>query len=64
MPAGKVFIHFTISLDGFIADTDGKLGWAFRFAGPSPAAIGEITASIGAALGGRHGRDQARLLRI
>jgi hypothetical protein len=55
--AGKVFIHATMSLDGFIADTAGTLDWAFRFPGPSVAAISEITASIGAVVAGRHGYD-------
>jgi dihydrofolate reductase len=58
--AGKVFLHFTMSLDGFIADTAGGLDWAFAFAGPpeeEAEAIRKITASIGAALGGRHGYD-------
>jgi dihydrofolate reductase len=55
--AGTVFIHFTMSLDGFIADTGGRLDWAFTFAEPSPAAIAKITGSIGAVLAGRHGYD-------
>ena len=55
--AGKVFVHATVSLDGFIADPDGKLDWAFQFAGPSPEAVREITGSIGAVLAGRHGYD-------
>jgi riboflavin biosynthesis pyrimidine reductase len=28
--AGKVFIHFTMSLDGFIADAEGRVDWALR----------------------------------
>jgi dihydrofolate reductase len=58
--AGKVFIHFTMSLDGFIADTGGRLDWAFKFAEPSPAAaaaVAKITGSIGAVLAGRRGYD-------
>lgn len=55
--AGKVFIHATISLDGFIADPDGSLDWAFRFPGPSAPAVREIIASIGAVVAGRHGYD-------
>lgn len=57
-PVGKVFLHFTMSLDGFVADSGGGLGWAFRFAGPSAGAVREMIASIGAALGGRRGYDQ------
>lgn len=55
--AGKVFIHATMSLDGFIADTDGTLDWAFGFPGPSASAVSEIIASIGAVVAGRHGYD-------
>lgn len=55
--AGKVFIHFTMSLDGFIADAEGRVDWAFGFGGPSPQEVGEIIASIGAALAGRRGYD-------
>jgi dihydrofolate reductase len=55
--AGPVFIHATMSLDGYIADTDGTLDWAFGFPGPSAAAVSEIIASIGAVLAGRHGYD-------
>jgi dihydrofolate reductase len=53
----KVFIHFTMSLDGFIADVGGRLDWAFGFSGPSPAAVRKITNAIGAVLAGRHGYD-------
>ena len=55
--AGKVFIHATMSLDGFIADPDGALDWAFRFPGPSAATVREIIGSIGAVLAGRRGYD-------
>jgi dihydrofolate reductase len=55
--AGKVFIHFTMSLDGFIADAEGRVDWAFGFGGPSPQEVREIIASIGAALAGRRGYD-------
>jgi dihydrofolate reductase len=55
--AGKVFIHATMSLDGFIADTTGTLEWAFGFPGPSAAAVSEIIASIGAVVAGRRGYD-------
>src|SRR5215467_14200509 len=33
---GKVFIHFTMSLDGFIADAEGRVDWAFGFGRLSP----------------------------
>jgi dihydrofolate reductase len=55
--AGKVFIHATMSLDGFIADPGGRLDWAFRFPGPPAAVVREITESIGAVLAGRRGYD-------
>ncbi len=55
--AGKVFLHFTMSLDGFVADTRGQLDWGFKFAGPSAETVSAITASIGAALGGRRGYE-------
>jgi dihydrofolate reductase len=54
---GKVFVHFTMSLDGFIADTTGRLDWAFRFGGLSATAVRKITDSIGAVLAGRRGYD-------
>jgi hypothetical protein len=47
-PVGKVLLHFTMSLDGFVADPDGRLDWAFRFADPPPGAVQKMTASIGA----------------
>jgi dihydrofolate reductase len=59
--AGKVFIHATMSLDGFIADTDGRLDWAFGFSGPSAAAVREIISSIGAVLAGRRGYDRGMM---
>jgi dihydrofolate reductase len=59
--AGKVFLHFTMSLDGFIADTEGRLDWAFRFAGPPADIVTQIIGSIGAALGGRRGYDRGMM---
>jgi hypothetical protein len=65
--AGKVFIHFTMSLDGFIADGEGRVDRAVGFGGPVAQEVREITVSIGAALGGRRGyglgmvRDEAKL---
>lgn len=55
--AGKVLLHFVMSLDGFIADADqDPIGWSagvtFR-----PGIVEEYGASIGAILGGRKGWD-------
>jgi dihydrofolate reductase len=58
---GQVFLHFTMSLDGFVADHEGRLDWAFGFAGPPAADIRAITASIGAALAGRRGYDRGMM---
>jgi dihydrofolate reductase len=57
--AGKVFIHATMSLDGFIAHTAATLDWAFRFPGPSAQAVREMTASIGGVVAGRRGYPRA-----
>lgn len=56
---GRVFLHFTMSLDGFIADAAGGLDWAAGFTGLSAETVTAIIESIGAALGGRHGYDVA-----
>jgi dihydrofolate reductase len=57
LDAGKVLLHFVMSLDGFIADADhDPVGWSegvsFR-----PGIVDEYGASIGAILGGRKGWD-------
>jgi dihydrofolate reductase len=57
LSTGKVLLHFMMSLDGFIADTDqDAVGWSegvtFR-----PGIVEEYGASIGAILGGRKGWD-------
>jgi hypothetical protein len=56
--AGKVFIHATMSLDGFIADPDGALDWAFKLRGPSAETVREIVGSIGAVLARRGAAPQ------
>jgi dihydrofolate reductase len=56
---GRVFLHFTMSLDGFIADAAGGLDWTAGFTGLSAETVTAIIESIGAALGGRHGYDVA-----
>lgn len=55
--SGKVFLHYVMSLDGFIADAgQDPIGWAegttFR-----PGIVAQYSASIGAILGGRKGWD-------
>jgi dihydrofolate reductase len=55
--AGKVFIHATMSLDGFIADRDDRLDFAFGFDGLPAQTVRDIVASIGAILAGRRGYD-------
>lgn len=57
LSTGKVFLHFVMSLDGFIADADqDPIGWSagvtFR-----TGIVEEYSASIGAILGGRKGWD-------
>lgn len=57
LSTGKVLLHFMMSLDGFIADTNqDAVGWSagvtFR-----PGIVEEYGASIGAILGGRKGWD-------
>lgn len=52
----KVFIHVTMSLDGFIARDDGSIDWIFRYGSDAMAAgsIGEIGAVV---LGNRGFRE-------
>ncbi|TDE35872.1 dihydrofolate reductase family protein [Actinomadura sp. 6K520] len=54
--AGKVLLHFTMSLDGFVAGPDHEMDWmagaAFR-----PNLIEEYARTTGAVLGGRDGWD-------
>ena len=56
--AGKVLWHFTMSLDGFVAGPDHRMGWmtgiSFR-----PGLVGEYIKTTGAVLGGRDGWDRA-----
>jgi dihydrofolate reductase len=59
MTDSKVLIHFTMSLDGFVADPEGKIDWAFGFGGTSD--VRAIIDSIGAALAGRRGYDQGMM---
>jgi dihydrofolate reductase len=51
---GKVIIHATITLDGFMADVHGGVDWMFDFeaADEDYAVVKEITQEIGAVVGG------------
>jgi dihydrofolate reductase len=51
--ADKVVWHTTMSLDGYIADRDDSLGWAFGYEGTLVPSLAEIVASAGAVLTGR-----------
>ena len=54
--AGEVLWHVTMSLDGFIADPDDAIDWAFAHGRPGPEAEAVIAAT-GAILAGRRGFD-------
>jgi dihydrofolate reductase len=56
--AGKVLLHFAMSLDGFVAGPDHAMDW---MAGVSvrPGLHAEYIETTGAVLGGRDGWDQA-----
>jgi dihydrofolate reductase len=51
---GKVFIHATITLDGFMADKNGGVDWMFDFEATDQdyAVVNKVTADIGAVVGG------------
>ncbi len=51
---GKVFIHATITLDGYMAGIDGDMGWMqdLEAVEEDYAVINKITADIGAIVGG------------
>lgn len=51
---GKVFIHAAISLDGFMADTEGGMDWMFGFssADEDGTAMAAVWERIGAVVGG------------
>ncbi|MCP2635519.1 dihydrofolate reductase family protein [Microbacterium sp. HD4P20] len=50
----KVFIHATVSLDGFMADADGDVGWmnGFASAPEDGELVGRIVQELGAVVGG------------
>lgn len=51
---GKVFIHATITLDGFVADTEGGVDWMFGFdaADEDTTIVQKVMEEIGAVVGG------------
>jgi dihydrofolate reductase len=51
MATGKVVVHRTMSLDGFIAGPGDSMDWVFEYAAPDQAA--EIMAATGAIIAGR-----------
>ena len=55
---GKVLLHFTMSLDGFVAGPGHDMSWMTGISG-RPGLIERYVATTGAVLGGRDGWDQA-----
>ena len=53
---GRVLVHATMSLDGFIAGPDDAVDWVFEYVEPS-AADDEVIKTTGAMLGGRRSYD-------
>ncbi len=51
---GKVLIHATITLDGFMADVDGSVDWMFDFTAvdEDEAVVKQIWSELGAVVGG------------
>jgi dihydrofolate reductase len=58
---GRVLVHTTMSLDGFIAGPNDDMAWVFRHAGDLPSEfVDEVIARTGALLGGRRGYEVGR----
>jgi len=53
---GRVLVHATMSLDGFIAGPDDAVDWVFEYVEPS-AADDEVIKTTGAMPGGRRSYD-------
>jgi dihydrofolate reductase len=49
---GKVIIHATITLDGFMADTEGRIDWMFDFGDSDLKVIDTFMQELGAVVGG------------
>ncbi|MEV0644943.1 dihydrofolate reductase family protein [Phytomonospora sp. NPDC050363] len=54
---GKVLMHFTMSLDGFVAGPGHDMGWMTGDMTARPGLVEEYTSTTGAVLGGRSGYD-------
>jgi len=54
---GKVLMHFTMSLDGFVAGPNHEMDWMMAGFSNRPGLIEEYVATTGAILGGRAGWD-------
>jgi dihydrofolate reductase len=53
MMMGKVMIHVTMTLDGFIARSNNSIDWAFRYG--SDEMVDEIMTEIGTVVMGNRG---------
>lgn len=55
----KVMIHATVSLDGFMADTEGGVGWmdGFPVAAEDEAVVARVVQDIGSVIGGANTRQ-------
>jgi dihydrofolate reductase len=56
--AGKVLLHFTMSLDGFVAGPGHDMSWMAGLPA-EPGLVEEYVTTTGAVLGGRQGWDRA-----
>jgi dihydrofolate reductase len=56
---GKVLMHFSMSLDGFVAGPNHEMNWLSDDLTNRPGLVEEYVATTGAVLGGRAGWDMA-----
>ncbi len=49
---GKVIVHATMSLDGFIAGSNDEMDWAFKHGGPDPV-VDEVIKTTGSVVLGK-----------
>jgi dihydrofolate reductase len=57
--SGKVLLHFTMSLDGYVAGPGHDMSWMAGLPAARPGLIEDYVTTTGAVLGGRHGWDRA-----